>query len=211
MARLSQLTIRARLAILSSVLLIVLAGSTGYLTRTLSDEAAATVRAADMFALADQANTARIAFGELRYWNTDLAVSQLTLSEQKAAWARGRLERDLDQLAAQKPDQIAKVRVELAGYDKLAGQAADAYTNDQRVIGNTLLAQARQHSLVIDELLGAMVSEVTSDANAARDRVIGEAAVASRPRSATSCSSRSSRPSRPAKAPDWVSRSATTS
>jgi hypothetical protein len=169
MTRLSQLTIRARLAILSSMLLIVLAGSTGYLTRTLSDEAAATVQAADMFALADQANNARIAFGELRYWNTDLAVSQLTLSEQKAVSARERLEHDLDQLAAQKPDQIAKVRVELAGYEKLASQAADAYTNDQRVIGNTLLAQARQHSLVLDELLGAMVSEVTSDAKAARD------------------------------------------
>jgi signal transduction histidine kinase len=180
MTRLSQLTIRARLAILSSMLLIVLAGSTGYLTRTLSDEAAATVQAADMFALADQANNARIAFGELRYWNTDLAVSQLTLSEQKAVSARERLEHELDQLAAQKPDQIAKVRVELAGYEKLASQAADAYTNDQRVIGNTLLAQARQHSLVLDELLGAMVSEVTSDAKAARDRVIGEAAAATR-------------------------------
>jgi len=177
---LSQFTIRARLAILSCMLLIVLAGTTGYLTRTLSDEAAATARAADMFALADQANSARIAFGELRYWNTDLAVSQLTLSEQKAAAARERLERDLDQLAAQKPSQIAKVRAELADYEKLAGQAVDAYTNDQRVIGNTLLAQARQHSLVLDELLGAMVSEVTSEARVARDRVVGEAAAATR-------------------------------
>jgi signal transduction histidine kinase len=180
MPRLSQLTIRVRLAILSSVLLIVLAGSTGYLTRTLSDEAAATARAADMFALADQANGARIAFGELRYWNTDLAVSQLTLPEQKAASARERLDRDLRQIAARKPDQIAKVRAELADYEKLAGQAVDAYTNDQRVIGNTLLAEARQHSLVLDELLGTMVSELTADATAARDRVVGEAAAATR-------------------------------
>src|SRR5258708_25564772 len=157
MPRLSQLTIRARLAILSSVLLIVLAGSTGYLTRTLSDEAAATARAADMFGLADQANGARIAFGELRYWNTDLAVSQLTLPEQKAAAARERLDRDLRQIATRKPDQIAKVRAELADYEKLAGQAVDAYTNDQRVIGNTLLAQARPHTLVLDALRRAIV------------------------------------------------------
>jgi signal transduction histidine kinase len=180
MLRLSQLTIRARLALLSSVLLVVLAATTGYLTHTLSNQAEATARAADMFALADQANSARIAFGELRYWKTDLAVSQLTLSEQKAATARGRLERDLDRLATQKPDQIAKVRGELADYEDLAGKAIDAYTNDQRVIGNTLLAQARQHSLVLDELLGTMVNDLTLDAIAARDRVVGEAAAATR-------------------------------
>ena len=180
MPGLSQLTIRARLAILSSMLLIVLAGTTGYLTHTLSDETAATGRAADMFTLADQANSARLAFGDLRYWNTDLAVSQLTLSEQKAATAKERMERDLDKLAAQKPQQIAKVRAELSDYEQLAGKAVEAYTNDQRIIGNTLLAQARQHSEVVDELLGSIVSDLTSDAIAARDRAVNEAAAATR-------------------------------
>ena len=44
-----------------------------------------------------------------------------------------------------------------------------------------------------------------------RDRGCATTALASRPRSRTSCSSRSSRPSRPAKAPGLASRSATTS
>src|SRR5271154_7344497 len=99
-----QLTIRSRLVVLSSMLLLVFAATTGYLTHTLADEAAATARAADMLALADQASSARIAFSELRYWNTDLAVSQLTLSEQKAAAAREQMEKDLDRLAGQKPE-----------------------------------------------------------------------------------------------------------
>jgi adenylate cyclase len=136
----TQLTIRIRLIMLSSVLLLVLAATTGYLTQTLSNEAAATAKAADMLAVADQASSARIAFGELRYWNTDLAVSQLTLSEQKAAAARERMERDLDRLAGQKPERITRVRRELADYEQFAGKAVDAYTNDQRVIGNSLLA-----------------------------------------------------------------------
>src|SRR6266581_3521705 len=175
-----KLTIRSRLVMLSSALLLVLAATTGYLTHTVSDEAAATARAADMLAIADRASSARIAFGELRYWNTDLAVSQLTLAEQKAATARQQMEKDLDQLAGQKPDRIAKVRAELADYAQFAGKAVDAYTNDQRVIGNSLLAQARQHSLVLDELLGSIVTEVTADAIAARDRVVNEAASATR-------------------------------
>src|SRR6266568_540431 len=150
-----QLTIRSRLAMLSSALLLVLA-------------------------VADRANSARIAFGEMRYWNTDLAVSQLTLAEQKAAAAREQMERDLDRLAGQKPERIAKVRAELADYAQFAGKAVDAYTNDQRVIGNSLLAQARQHSLVLDELLGSIVTEVTADAIAVRDQVVAEAGSATR-------------------------------
>jgi signal transduction histidine kinase len=176
----TRLTIRTRLAVLSSALLLVFAATTGYLTHTLADEAAATARAADMLALADQASSARIAFGELRYWNTDLAVSQLTLSEQKATAAREQMERDLNQLAVQKPERIARVRTELGEYEEFAGKAVEAYTNDQRIIGNSLLAQARQHSVILDELLGSIVSEVTADAIMARDRIVREAAAATR-------------------------------
>src|SRR6202166_2025786 len=175
-----QLTIRSRLVMLSSALLLVLATTTGYLTYTMADEASATTRAADMLAVADRASSARIAFGELRYWNTDLAVSQLTLSEQKAAAAREQMEKDLDRLSGQKPERIAKVRAELAEYAEFAGKAVDAYTNDQRVIGNSLLAQARQHSLLLDELLGSIVTEVSADAIAARDQVVAEAGSATR-------------------------------
>jgi signal transduction histidine kinase len=175
-----QLTIRGRLVMLSSALLLVLAATTGYLTHKLADEAAATAKAADLLAVADRASSARIAFGELRYWNTDLAVSQLTLAEQKAAAAREQMERDLDGLARQSPERIKSVRGELAAYTRFANDAVDAYTNDQRVIGNSLLAQARQHSLVLDELLGSIVTEVTADAIAARDRVVSEAAAATR-------------------------------
>jgi signal transduction histidine kinase len=176
----TRLTIRTRLIILSSALLLVLAATTGYLTHTLADQATATARTADMLALADQANSARVAFGELRYWNTDLAVSQLTLSEKKAAVARERMESDLAQLATQKPQLIEGARAELAAYEQFATLAVEAYTNDQRVIGNSLLAQARQHSLVLDELLGSIVSEVTADAIAARDHVVSGAAAATR-------------------------------
>ncbi len=175
-----KLTIRARLVILSSALLLVLVGTTGYLTRTLADEAAAMAKAADRLGIIDRANSARIAFGELRYWNTDLAVSQLTLSEQKATAARVRMTADLDRLAAQTPERIAKMRGELAEYDQFAEKAIEAYTNDQRVIGNSLLAQARQHSVIIDESLGSIVRELTAAAIEARDRVVAEAGAATR-------------------------------
>ncbi len=66
----------------------------------------------------------------------------------------------------------------MAQYRDLAAQAVDAYTDDQRVIGNTLLARARQHSIKADELFAAIVAELSAEAVAARDRVVAEAASA---------------------------------
>ena len=98
------------------------------------------VQTAELLKTIEQANSAQLAFGEVRYWMTDLAVSLLTLPEVNAKAARARMERYLDRLAVRKPERIAAVRSELAQYDELAVRAVDEYTNDRRVIGNTLLA-----------------------------------------------------------------------
>jgi two-component system, NtrC family, sensor kinase len=177
---LGRVTIRTRLILLSSALLIILVGTNLYLTRKLSTNAAGMVETAELLRTIEQANNAQIAFGELRYWMADLAVSLLTLPEQNAKAAHARMERFLDQLATVKPDRIAAVQQELAQYDELAAKAVDEYTADRRVIGNTLLAQSRQHGVAVDKLLGSIVTELTQEAVAARDRVVAEAGVATR-------------------------------
>ena len=177
---LGRVTIRARLILLSSALLIILVATNLYLTRKLSTNAAGMIETAELLRTIEQANNAQIAFGEVRYWMADLAVSLLTLPETNAKAAHVRMERYLDQLAARKPDRIAAVRRELAEYDDLAAKAVDEYTADRRVIGNTLLAQSRQHGVAVDKLLGSIVTELTQEAVAARDRVVTEAGVATR-------------------------------
>jgi signal transduction histidine kinase len=177
---LGRVTIRARLILLSSALLIILVATNLYLTRKLSTNAAGMVETAELLRTIEQANNAQIAFGEVRYWMADLAVSLLTLPETNAKAAHARMERYLDQLAVHKPDRIAAVRRELAQYDDLAAKAVDEYTADRRVIGNTLLAQSRQHGVAVDKLLGSIVTELTQEAVAARDRVVTEAGVATR-------------------------------
>src|SRR3954471_23835634 len=173
-------TIRRRLVLLSGALLVVLIATNVYLSRKLSDNTAATIETANLLGAIEQANNAQIAFGEMRYWMTDLAVSLLTLSETKAKAAEARTERYLDELARLRPQAIVAVRAEVSEYRDLAAQAVEAYTDDQRVIGNTLLARARTHSIKADELLAAIVAELNADVIAARDRVIAEAASAIR-------------------------------
>jgi signal transduction histidine kinase len=116
----------------------------------------------------------------MRYWMTDLAVSQLTLSERNAAAAHARMEEHLDKLAPWNSERIAAVRSEVVRYDEFADKAVDEYTNDRRVIGNSLLAQARQHSIAADQLLGSIVADLTGEALAARGQAVAQAAAATR-------------------------------
>jgi signal transduction histidine kinase len=176
----ARLTIRTRLILLASAALLVLIATNLYLTRALGENSAGMVKAAGLLKGIEQADSARIAFGEMRYWMTDLAVSQLTLSERNAAAARARMEEHLGKLAPWNPERIAAVRREVAQYDEFADKAVDEYTNDRRVIGNSLLAQARQHSVVADQLLGSIVTDLTGEALAAREQAVREASAATR-------------------------------
>ena len=175
-----RLTIRTRLILMTSVGLLVLIATNAYLTKALRENSAGMVVAAGLLGGIEQADKAQIAFGEERYWMTDLAVSQLTLAERNAAAARARVEVHLGKLARWHPQRIAAVRSELDQYEGLAAKATDEYTNDRRVVGNSLLAQARQHSLVVDQLLAAIVAKLTDEAVAARERVVADAARATR-------------------------------
>jgi len=176
----AQLTIRTRLILLAGAALLVLIATNIYLTRTLRENSAGMVKAAGLLKGIEQADSARIRFGEMRYWMTDLAVSQLTLSERNAATARARMEEHLSKLAPWNPERIAAVRGEVAQYEESAAKAVDDYTNDRRVVGNSLLAQARQHSIVADRLLDSIVTDLTGEALVAREQAVAEAAAAIR-------------------------------
>src|ERR1700676_5722908 len=105
----SRLTIRSRLIILSGAVLCMLVATNLYLTSKLANNSAAVATETELSGIIESANSARIAFGEMRYWLTDLAVSLLTVSERNAAAARSRMDGYLDQLAPRKP-QLARAR-----------------------------------------------------------------------------------------------------
>ena len=169
-----RLTIRARLIILSGVLLCMLVATNLYLTSKLANNSAAVAKETELSGVIDSANSARIAFGEMRYWLTDLAVSLLTASERNAAAARSRMDGYLDQLALRKPKLVAAVRAERNVFETTANDAVDRYTNDQRVLGNSQLAQARDHSVKVDQLLISLIDELRQELTAERDQIVAD-------------------------------------
>src|ERR1700746_1439281 len=106
----SRLSIRTRLIILSGVVLCMLIATNLFLMRKLENNSVAVAAETELSETIGAAIGARVAFGEMRYWLTDLAVSLLTPSERNAAAARGRMDAYLDQLATRKPDFVAAVR-----------------------------------------------------------------------------------------------------
>ena len=174
----SRLTIRAKFILLSGALLCMLIATNLYLTRTLSKNSTAVTKETELSTVIETATGARIAFGEMRYWLTDLAVSLLTPSERNAAAARGRMDGYLDQIALRKPKLVAIIRSEREEFEKSANDAVDKYTNDQRVLGNSLLASARNHSVKVDELLNSLISELRVELTAERDHIVNDVTAA---------------------------------
>src|ERR1700755_2145730 len=108
----ARLTIRTRLILLTCTGLFVIIATNAYLTNKLAENTAGMVTAADLLKSIEEANSAQIAFGEFRYWMTDLAVSQLLMAERNAAAARARVEHHLEELQPWNPQRIATVRSE---------------------------------------------------------------------------------------------------
>jgi len=105
-----RLPIRTRLILLSGVLLFFLFATNLYLNQRLAENSAGMAKAVTLLGVIRKANDAQHAFGDMRYWLTDLAVSLLSTSEQKAATAREETERDLERLAQRRPEAVAAVR-----------------------------------------------------------------------------------------------------
>ena len=173
---LQKLSIRTRLLFLSGILISIIAGGTFYLITKLAENSRAVSRNTELAALIDIAQDVRNDFGQYRYWTTDLAVSLLNQSELNADAARERLSRRLDDLARRRPDVAAVLREKIAEFEKAAMQAVELYTDDKRVLGNTVLANARQHSVAIDDQLSALVGDLNHEVVQARDLVVADVA-----------------------------------
>lgn len=178
--QLSSLPLWARLVVLTAAGLFSLIGSTLFMSSALHQTADRTTKLQELFNVVGAAGEAHVTFGELRYWLTDLSVSQLVISERNAVAARKKLEVHLSKLVSYDADTVAAIHAEIEAYFTKAMDAADAYTDGNRIIGNTLLGNARSNSARVDEALNALVQRVTLVAINERQLVVERADAAAR-------------------------------
>lgn len=173
-----RLSIFARLAFLAVVLLAVLIGSNAYLAQRLSRNADAIAQEVEKVSELRLANAAATRFGEFKYWLSDLAVSLLMRSEKNANAAHDALMADLEALEPVAPDSVALIRSEVAALREQAFLAVDAYSQDQRVLGNSLVAQGQTHILTVDAELSRLVDRLEAQAVATGEDALGSATAA---------------------------------
>jgi signal transduction histidine kinase len=162
-------SIRARLIFLSVLLLVILAVSSMLLIRELARESEALTEEASLVSIVKNANTASKHFGDLKYWVTDSAVTQLDRSQKNAAAAKVRLDADLKAIAPVDPAGVTAIEREVDTLTELARQAGEAYSGDDSAGGNALMAQARNHVLNIDDEIDKIVDRLEQQAVTRRD------------------------------------------
>jgi signal transduction histidine kinase len=165
----SHVSIRARLIFLSVLLLVILAVSSALLIRELMRHSESLAEQARLVSIVRTATTASKHFGDLKYWLTDLAITQLASSQQNAGAAKARLDEDLKAIAAFHSEGVAAVGREVDTLTDLARRAGEAYSGDDSAEGNALLAQARSRIVSIDDEIDRIVARVEQQALAGRD------------------------------------------
>jgi adenylate cyclase len=171
---LRRLSIKTRLLVVSAILIAILVASTLYMTAKLAANSRAVARTAELAEIGNLASDIRNTFGEYRYWLTDLSVSLLQQSELNANATRQRLSGLLDELRRHRPDVAATIDKEVTAFHATAMQAVEEYTEDRRVVGNTYLAAARQHSVAINARLTSFFDDLNREAAQARNQVLAD-------------------------------------
>ncbi len=162
-------SIRARLIFLSILLLAILALSSALLIRELARVSRSLAEEATLVSVVKEANSASKHFGDLKYWVTDSAITQLAGSQESAEAAKAGLDSDLTSISTVDPALVAAIRREVDAMTDLARQAGVAYSSDDSASGNALLDQAKSHVLTIDGEIESVVDRVEQQAVAKRD------------------------------------------
>jgi signal transduction histidine kinase len=163
------LSIRARLISISALLLLFLAAALALLIRESDSDSQMLAAEAQLVSIVRNANMASRHFGDLKYWVTDFAVTQLERSQKSADAAKALLDVDLKTIAPVDPAGVAAVGREIDTLSGLTHRAADAYSSDDSAGGNALMAQAQTHVLTVDSEINNIVDRLEQQAVATRD------------------------------------------
>lgn len=119
------------------------------------------------------ANRTLRAFGEMKFWLTDLEVSWLNESEENAETARAELDELFNQLdGIAPPDQLATLRDNVEKFYGTSIEAVDAYVDDNRVLGNSLIAKGRANIEAVDAILISLMQNLRQSSVQTRERVV---------------------------------------
>jgi adenylate cyclase len=172
MSSIGKLSIRSRLLCLALLLVAVLLGLTVFLAHKLSTNTSGIEEEAEVVSILTSATSATKDFGDLKHWLMDAAPTLLKDSNEQLQRTKQRFASDLQRIEAIVPGSAQRIKGELERLMAHASKAMEAYTGEQRAIGNSFMALARAHIAEIDRELQTVVDQLEHRAVARRDSAI---------------------------------------
>lgn len=111
-----------------------------------------------------KANELSIIFNEISYWLTDLSAGWLMEAENEADAARERAFDVLDIIHDHDAAFASSVRTKIDEYFEIMLPAVDAYIDENRVLGNSILAEGRRKAATIHEEVRTYLRSVSEKA-----------------------------------------------
>jgi len=168
----NRLKIGGKILLLNGFILLMLAGSLLYSYFALGKATTAIEQQKNALSHMQTAVSTTNAYSELRYWMADLAVSWQNEAEANAKTAQEKLQTLFVQLEETNPELVQTLQPEVESFSKSMMASVDAYIDENRVLGNSLVADGRKNSMIIDAKLNEFLSETQASANAEGNKVV---------------------------------------
>lgn len=165
------LNIGAKIILLNGLILVLMAGALLYIYTELG-KANDVIQAQNIsMKRLEAVSTASSTFSQLRYWMTDLALSWQNEAEDKAMAEKARLEKLFITLKNSNPKLVAELGPKVESFTEKLMSSVDAYIDENRVLGNSLVAEGRSDALFIEAELNKLLTAANLEVKTSGKRV----------------------------------------
>ena len=126
---------------------------------------------AEILTKLDLVNDLSLTFTQMQNWLSDLALSLQNESEEQVNMKHDKFTELLTQIESTESQLSASLRPKSQKYFDTMMLAVDAYTDDNRILGNSLVAESRRLAATIDTVLEELLSSTASLAKEAGDKM----------------------------------------
>jgi methyl-accepting chemotaxis protein len=173
------LNIGVKITLLNGVILALMIGALLYIYSELGKANAVIQDQTVAMTRLEAVNSASSTFAQFRYWMTDLAVSWQNEAEDNATAEKAKLEKILISLKKFSPELVDELQPKVESFGEKLMSSVDAYIDENRVLGNSLVSEGRNDALLIDKKLNDLLVKAKLEVHDAGKRV-GEANAAIR-------------------------------
>jgi|FLOH01.1.fsa_nt_gi methyl-accepting chemotaxis protein len=165
------LNIGMKITLLNGVILVLMVGALLYIYKELGKATDVIQVQTDSMKRLEVLSSASSTFSQLRYWMTDMAVSLQSEAEDSAMAEKVKLEKIFLTLKKSNPKLVAELQPKVESFTDRLMSSVDAYTDENRVLGNSLMSEGRGDALFIDKELNKLLAAAKLEVSVSGKRV----------------------------------------